>query len=182
MKKIGIYFLLAAFAFTSISGTTESNSSESEVKCNTKALKKAGISLLNPYYYSSSKVNVIHYDYKQTRKEIEVPLFKGEKYRMIFNKSALPKDVEIKIYDKSDDHEGRTPIFSSSEQEGKMVIFEPKKSKNLYVNYIIPPADGEENGGCVVFILGYQLTFITDQEEEEAEMEAEATDNNEASE
>lgn len=166
MKKIGIYFLLAAFALTTISGTVESNSNENPVKCNTKALKKEGISLLNPFYYSSSKVNVIHFDSKQTRKEIEVPLFKGEKYRMIFNKKELPKDVQIKIYDKSDEHDGRSPIFSSAEEEGQIVIFEPKKSKNLYVNYIIPAGEGEKKGGCVVFILGYQLTFITDKEAE----------------
>ena len=177
MKKIGIYFLLAAFALTTISGTIETNSSETAVKCNTKALKKEGISLLNPYYYSSSKVSVINYDAKQTRKEIEVPLFKGEKYRMIFNKTELPKDVEIRIYDKSDENEGRSPIFSSNESKGNMVIYEPNKSKTLYVNYIIPAAEGEMNGGCVVFVLGYQLTFITDKEEKE--MEAEAANSNE---
>jgi len=174
MKKLGIYFLLATFAITTISGTAGSSSAEDEVKCNTKALKKEGISLLNPYYYSSSKVNIIHYDYKQSRKEIEVPLFKGEKYRLIFNKTELPKDVEIQIFDKDSDHSGRSPIFSSTEEEGQMVIFEPKKSKHLYVNYIIPPAKGEEKGGCLVFILGYQLTFITDTEEEESATETEA--------
>jgi hypothetical protein len=172
MKKIGIYFLLAAFGLITSSGTIDSNSSNDPIKCNTKALKKEGISLLNPYYYSSSKVSVINYDDKQTRKEIEVPLFKGEKYRLIFNKTELPKDIEIRIYDKSDENEGRSPIFSSNESEGKMVIFEPKKSKPLYVNYIIPAGEAEQKGGCIVFVLGYQLTFITDKEEEEMEAES----------
>lgn len=172
MKKIRIYFLLAAFCLITTSGTVDSNSNNDPVKCNTKALKKEGISLLNPYYYSSSKVSLINYDDKQTRKEIEVPLFKGEKYRMIFNKTELPKDVEVRIYDKSDEYEGRSPIFSSNDSKGNLVIFEPKKSKPLYVNYIIPAGEGELKGGCVVFVLGYQLTFITDKEEEEMEAEA----------
>ena len=135
-------------------------------------MKKEGISLLNPYYYSSSKVNIITYGSEKSRKEIEVPLFRGEKYRLIFNKTELPKDVEIRIYDKSDEHTGRTPVFTSTkDEEGKMVIYEPKKAKRLYVNYIIPPAEGEEQGGCLVFILGYQLTFVTDAEESESQTE-----------
>jgi len=175
MKKIGIYFLLATFLTVPNLASADSGNKEEEVKCDSKSLKKAGISELNPYYYSSSKVNIIQYDYKQTRKEIEVPLFKGEKYRMVFNKSALPKDIVIKIYDKDSESSNRKPIFSSEGQEGDLIIFEPKKSKNLYVNYFIPPAEGNKEGGCIAFILGYQLTFITEKEEEES-VEEETTD------
>lgn len=166
MKKIATYFLMATFAFTAISAYPPSSSSD-KVECDSKSLKKAGISELNPYYYSSSKVNIIKYDYKEKRKEIEVPLFKGEKYRMVFNKAALPKDVVIKIYNKDQEHEGRSPIFTSEGMEGDLIIYEPKKSKNLFVNYIIPPAKGKDETGCLVFILGYQLTFITEEETED---------------
>ncbi|MEQ8624282.1 MAG: hypothetical protein RJQ00_05490 [Vicingaceae bacterium] len=130
--------------------------------CDTKALKKQGIAELNPYFYSAAKVNTISYDYKETRKEIEVPLFKGEKYKMVFNKKALPKDVVIEVYDKDKENTNRSPIFSSADSTGTLVTFEPKKSKKMYVNYVIPEAGDVKETGCLVFILGYQLTFLKD--------------------
>lgn len=129
-------------------------------KCDTRALKKEGIANLNPYYYSAAKINLVNYDYKASRKEIEVPLFKGEKYKLVFNKKGLPKDVVIEIYDKDKEHAGRTPLFTSEGNVDPIVSYEPQKSKKLYVNYIIPKSDGEKEEGCLVFILGYQLTFI----------------------
>ncbi len=130
--------------------------------CDTKTLKKEGIAELNPYFYSAAKVNTISYDYKVTRKEIEVPLFKGEKYKMVFNKKSLPKDVIIEIYDKDDSHESRELLFTSKDSNTEIVTFEPIKSKKMYVNYVIPEAEGIKETGCLVFILGYQLTFLED--------------------
>ena len=166
MKKIATILLLATIAFTTMSAYPPALKSGDEVECDSRSLKKAGISELNPYYYSSSKVNIINYDYKEQVKEIQVPLFKGEKYRMVFNKSALPKDVTIKIYDKDKSHDDRSPVFSSEGVDGDLVIYEPKKSRNLYVNYMIPASEGTKEGGCLVFILGYQLTFVTEEETE----------------
>lgn len=172
MKKIGILLILALFTIMSTSVDLPSRLyGEENVECDSKALKKAGISELNPYYYSSSKVSIITYDYKPQRKEIEVPLFKGEKYRMVFNRSDLPKNVEIKVFDKDKEHSGRDPIFSSEGVTDEIITFEPEKSKKLYVNYLIPEAKGEKEGGCMVFILGYQLTFITDKEKAETASE-----------
>lgn len=176
MKKIGIYFMLATFAITLISAYPPKISYEEKVECDSKSLKKAGISELNPFYYSSSKVTVINYDYKAQRKEIEVPLFKGEKYRMVFNKSDLPKDVVIKIFERDQEHSGRKPIFSSEDVEGDIISYEPEKSRKLYVDYMIPAAQGTKEGGCLVFILGYQLTFITDKEKAKDEASEEASE------
>ncbi len=140
---------------------------QADSNCDSKALKKKGISALDPFYYSSSKVSIIDYDYRAKRKEIEVPLFKGEKYRMVFNKEALPKDVIIEVYDKDKSHDGRTPIFTSEGKDGRLISFEPKKSKKMYVNYIIPAAKGEKISGCLAFVLGYQLTFVKNEEKSE---------------
>lgn len=134
-----------------------------DAPCDVKALKKEGISALDPYYYSSSKVSIINYDYRAQRKEIEVPLFKGEKYRMVFNKKGLPKDVIVEIYDKDMSNDGRSPIFTSEGKDGQLISFEPKKSKKMYVNYIIPASKGEKSQGCIAFVLGYQLTFMKDE-------------------
>lgn len=156
MKKL-VYCFSAIAIIALVYGFSPSPQGSS---CDSKTLKKEGISMLNPYYYSSSKVSEIAYDYRPTRKEIEVPLFKGEKYKMVFNKKALPKDVVVEIYDRDKSHEGRTPVFTSQGSAENIISYEPKKSKKMYVNYLIPAAKGEKEKGCIAFVLGYQLTFI----------------------
>lgn len=143
----------------------------SDESCDTKTLKKEGISELNPFFYSAAKVNTITYDYKASRKEIEVPLFKGEKYKLVFNKKGLPKDVLIEIYDKDKSHSSREPLFTTKDNPEGIVSYEPKKSKKIYVNYVVPKADGVKEDGCVVFILGYQLTFLKEEKVKEDKTE-----------
>lgn len=157
--------LFYAFAILTISAL--SIAAISEESCDSKTLKKEGISELNPFFYSAAKINNISYAYKASRKEIEVPLFKGEKYKMVFNKKGLPKDVIIEIYDKDRSHETREALFTSKDNTDPIVSFVPKKSKKLYVNYIVPKADGLTAKGCVVFILGYQLTFLKEEKVKE---------------
>jgi hypothetical protein len=81
---------------------------------------------------------------------------------MIFNKKGLPKDVIIEVYDKDKTHDGREALFTSKGSAESIVSYEPEKSKKMYVNYIVPQAEGENKTGCLVFILGYQLSFIKD--------------------
>ena len=169
MKKISTYlFSLVAIALLTAAYPPSFNTGEATT-CNTKTMKKEAISLLNPFYYSSSKVTTISYEYKVQRKEIEVPLFKGEKYKLVFNKKGLPKDVVINIYEKDQTHSGREPIFTSEGTEGDLISFLPKKSKKIYVNYLIPEAKGIKETGCIAFILGYQLAFLDDKKEEKTE-------------
>lgn len=147
-------------SYTLLFGILISMAFASDSNCDSKGLKKEGIAELSPFFYSASKINVINYTYKQEMLEIEVPLFRGEQYKMIFNKKALPKDVIIEIYDKPKDKSSRNLLFSSKDSSGDIVSYQPTKSKNHYVNYLIPKADGEKESGCIVFILGYQLTFL----------------------
>lgn len=155
MKRIIYSATFLIITFLAIAATNSET-------CDSKTLKKEGIAELNPYFYSAAKVNTITYDYKSTRKEIEVPLFKGEKYKMVFNKKALPKDVIIEVYDKDQTSSNRSPLFTSKDSNESIVTFEPKKSKKMYVNYVIPEAGDIKEDGCLVFILGYQLTFLED--------------------
>lgn len=159
MKKLFYYASISLFSFLLIAAASSSEN------CDSKALKKEGINLLDPFFYSAAKINTISYDYKQTRTEIEVPLFKGEKYRMVFNKKALPKDVIIEVYDKDKSKSSRSPIFTSKDLTDDIITFEPEKSKKMYVNYVIPESGGIKETGCLVFVLGYQLTFLDDYNE-----------------
>ncbi len=156
MKKIAI-------AFFTIVSVISMSSAVIDTDCDTKTLKKEGISELNPFYYSASKVTVIDYNYKATRKEIEVPLFKGEKYKMVFNKNGLPKDVVVEIFEKDKTHSSRKAVFTSEGNSAEILSYSPEKSRNLFIRYTIPKADGLKESGCLVFILGYQLTFISEE-------------------
>lgn len=160
MKKV-FYLILGTVFILSLSSAIEVEN------CDSKTLKKEGIKELNPFYYSASKVNIINYDYKAYRKEIEVPLFKGEKYKLVFNKKGLPKDVLVEIFEKNKMHKSRSSVFTTKGNTSDVVSFMPKKSKKLYVSYTVPASKGEKDSGCLVFILGYQLTFLDNSEKKE---------------
>ncbi len=159
MKK-ALQFIAVLALFTAITAAGERSSSTAT--CVNKDAKLKAIDSLKTFFYASSKITSIDYTYRTSVKEVEVPLFKGEKYRMVFNRQDLPKNVEVEIYDKSWKENGRTLLYSSKDQDPSTTIlsFEPKRAKNLFINYKVPPAEGSKETGCIVFVLGYQLTFI----------------------
>lgn len=161
MKKI----LLTSL--TLLCGILLNQSFAQTANCDIKALKKESIAQLSPFYYSSAKVSKITYQSEAVTKEVEVPLFKGEQYRMVFNRTALPEKVEIKVYDHDSSHEGRKAVFSSKGDNRDILYFEPEKSKRHYVTYTIPAVTETVEEGCLVFVLGYQLTFVDTSKAEE---------------
>tara|TARA_R110000868_G_scaffold139265_1_gene354025 strand:- start:748 stop:1254 length:507 start_codon:yes stop_codon:yes gene_type:complete len=162
MKKIALALFSIVAVFTMSSAIMETD-------CESKSLKKEGVAELNPYYYSASKVTEISFDYKSSRREIEVPLFKGERYKMVFNKKGLPKDVVVEVFDKDKTHENRKAVFTSEGNSAQILSYSPEKSKNMFIRYTIPKANGVKESGCMVFVLGYQLTFLGEDKEKEKE-------------
>ena len=129
-----------------------------DVLCNAKELKEKAKNALEPYKYDSSELTRILYKNKQTIKEVEVPLFIGEKYRSVFELEALPKNVEVQIYNKDKDSKGRKLLFSSKELAAdiKEFQFEIAKVRHVYVDYIVPPTETGSYSGCAVFMVGYK--------------------------
>ena len=130
----------------------------SNVLCNSKELKEKAKSKLEAYKYDNSELTKIIYKNKETIKEIEVSLFVGEKYRFIFELEALPKQVEVQIYNKSKDAKNRKLLFSSKEigLNKKEFDFEISKSRHVYVDYVIPPQETGSYSGCAVLMVGYK--------------------------
>lgn len=128
------------------------------ILCNAKELKEKAKEKLDPYKYDSSELTRIMYKNKETVKEVEVPLFIGEKYRLCFNMDALPKSVEVQIYNKDKESKNRKLLFSSKEVglDKKEFQFEVSKSRHIYVDYVIPPTETGSYSGCAVFALGYK--------------------------
>jgi hypothetical protein len=126
--------------------------------CTSSASRKKSKVTLKPYQYDTGKTNKITFKAKEQKREIEVPLFIGERYRFVFNTEGLPQPIGIDIYSKKSTSKKRELLFSNKDipAEQTEFIFEPEKSKTLFVTYSVPVTNDTIKKGCVLFILGYQ--------------------------
>lgn len=129
-----------------------------DILCNAKELKEKAKNSLDPYKYDSSELTRIFYKKKESLKEVEVPLFIGEKYRIVFELEALPKQVEVQVYNKNKESKNRKLLFTSKSigADKKEFSFEISKTRHVYVDYIIPPSEEGSYSGCAVFMVGYK--------------------------
>lgn len=151
MKKIikPLFSVILVFVLMAFQG--------GDVLCNAKELKEKAKNVLEPYKYDSSELTRILYKKKESIKEVEVPLFIGEKYRMVFELEALPKKVEVQIYNKDKESKNRKLLFSSKDLgDKKEFTFEVSKVRHVYVDYVVPPTEEGSYSGCAVFMVGYK--------------------------
>jgi hypothetical protein len=156
MKRASSLFIPLCIFFVAFTGAAF----QAAENCDSLNLKQKAKEALNPYKYDSGKVSRILYATKPQTKELEVPVFIGEKYRMIFNTEALSKNVVISIYNKNKDTPNRTPLFTTKNAAigQKIHMFEPQQAKfKFYVDYEIPAAaDSSGIAECLIFMLGYK--------------------------
>ncbi|MFN8117345.1 MAG: hypothetical protein U0W65_14610 [Bacteroidia bacterium] len=152
MKKIinPIFLTLLVFVLMAFQG--------GDILCNAKELKEKAKNALEPYKYDSSELTRIMYKKKESVKEVEVPLFIGEEYRIVFELEALPKQVEVQIYNKDKESKNRKLLFSSKSigADKKEFQFEVSKVRHVYVDYVVPPTEEGSYSGCAVFMVGYK--------------------------
>ena len=152
MKKIikSLFSFIIVFVMMAFQG--------GDVLCNAKELKEKAKNVLEPYKYDSSELTRILYKNKETLKEVEVPLFIGEKYRIVFELEALPKQIEVQIYNKDKDSKSRKLLFSSKElgSDKNEFQFEVSKMRHIFIDYVIPPTETGSYSGCAVFMVGYK--------------------------
>ncbi len=144
--------LIATFILMSFYG-------EPNIMCDQKAIKDKTKTFLDPYTYDSAMLTRVMYKKKEVVKETEVALFVGEKYKIAFNTEALPKKIEINIYNKDLEARKRTLLFSNKDIpfEKKQFTFEIERARRVFVDYTIPAADSSAASGCVVFMVGFQI-------------------------
>lgn len=129
-------------------------------ECDATALKLDLKKELKPEYkYDSSKTSRFSYKTKKQVKEIEVPLYMGEKYKFLFNTKGLTRDIGIEIYNKPTGHKKRQLLFKLEPKEDQHIYaFEPTKSRKMYVNYFIPEVEqASEIRDCMIMVVGYRL-------------------------
>lgn len=146
----GLIGLVFAYGFTTI---------QTQDNCDKKTLTMSCKKKMEPFKYDSQKFTKINFTKKAQQLEVEVPVFIGEKYRLVFNTSSLPKQVMINVYTKDKESKKREPIFTTKGlKEGENEIaFDVPRVRNLYVDYDVP-ADSttQKLSGCLVFMVGYK--------------------------
>ncbi len=134
-----------------------------EEECDATALKAELKRELRPdYRYDSSKSTRFTYKDKKQVKEIEIPVFMGEKYRFLFHTGGLSKNIEVKIYNKSITNSNRKLLYSLEPKEGQSIyLFEPEKSRKMFIEYTIPEStETTAMSSCMIFVLGYQIAVL----------------------
>ncbi|MBI3511491.1 MAG: hypothetical protein HY064_12585 [Bacteroidetes bacterium] len=155
MKRNSLFLFPALVMFVALTGayiqTTDT--------CDTKTLKDDAKAQLDPYTYDSGKVTRLYYKKKDQLKEIEIPVFVGEKYKFVFNTAGISRAVTISIYNKDKDVKGRKEIFSMKTGSGdKIQSFTPEGAKfKFFVDYSLPAvSDSMPPSECMVMMLGYK--------------------------
>ena len=132
---------------------------QASAPCDGRALKEnAKKQFGEGYTYDMSKVTQIVYKAKPSLKEIEVPLFIGEKYKMVFNTEALPKSIVISVYNRDKDSKKRKLLFTTkgAPADQKHFIFDLSLARKAFIDYEMPEGDSTVIGGCLVFMMGYK--------------------------
>lgn len=114
---------------------------------------------LKPYNYGSMKVSsVFTSDEEDMVWEVNVPLFSGEEYRLVFNVEGIKDDIVIEIYDRPKSEKRRKLLYSSEAfgEEQDIYLFHPEKSQPIYVNYKVNKTETVKEG-CIMMMLGYKF-------------------------
>ncbi|MCI5055750.1 MAG: hypothetical protein MRY83_06555 [Flavobacteriales bacterium] len=161
MKK-KLVFGLASLSLVTILLTSQSNYNEIPDYClGAETKTKCRKALFPEYKYDAAKTTKITFKPKKQFKELEIPIYIGEKYRLIWSMEGLPQQIDVEVYDKKYEAKSRDVLFttrSMSKEDKQFITFDPKKPmRRLYIDYLIPPAEDSVKKGCVVFTLGYKI-------------------------
>ena len=142
--------LVVSYGFTTI---------QSADNCDKKGLSDACKKKLEEYKYDSQKYSKINFTDRNVQMEVEVPVFIGEKYRLVFNTSSLPKSVVISVYTKDKEAAKRTPIYTTKDAAAGTTefVFDAPRVRNMFIDYDVPKDDANSKAsGCVIFMVGYK--------------------------
>lgn len=127
--------------------------------CDTKTLKDNAKAALDPFHYDSGKVTRLFYKKKEQLKELEIPIFIGEKYKVVWNTEGISRPVTVSVYNKDKNTEKRKEMYSFTANPGEKIhSFEIADRRNkIYVDYSLPAvSDSLPPSECMVMMLGYK--------------------------
>lgn len=127
--------------------------------CDVKTLKDNAKAALDPFKYDSGKVTRLYYKKKEQMKELEIPVFVGEKYKVVWNTEGITRNVIITVYNKDKESKNRKALFTAEAKPGEKIhSFEPEGVKfKFFVDYDLPAvSDSLPPSECMVMMLGYK--------------------------
>ncbi len=155
MKRSTLFLLPISILFISLTCAFI----QAQDTCDAKSLKDNAKAALDPYKYDSGKLTRLYYKKKVAMKELEVPLFIGEKYKVVWNTEALTRPVKISVFNKEKEAKGRKELYSFVATPAEKIhtyIPESVKTK-FFVDYDLPAvSDSLPPSECVVMMLGYK--------------------------
>lgn len=153
MKKtffLSLIGLLFAYAFAPVQTADPVDKNALTASCRKK---------MEPYKYDSQKFTRINFTKKTQQLEVEVPVFVGEKYRVVFNMTAMPEHppIGINIYTKSKDSGKRDAIFTNKDVPAgtKELVFDAPRLRKMFIDYDVPATDSTLSG-YILFMVGYK--------------------------
>lgn len=127
--------------------------------CDVKTMKENAKAALDPFKYDSGKVTRLYYKKKEQVKELEIPIFLGENYKVVWNTEGITRNIKISVFDKDKESKKRKEIFSTTVKPGqKIQTYEPVGVKfKFFIDYTIPMVtDSLPPSECLVMMLGYK--------------------------
>ena len=153
MKKafyISLVGLVFIFGFTTI---------QTADNCDKKAMTTSCKKKLEEFKYDSQKFTKISFTKKTQQLEVEVPIFIGEKYRLVFNTSGLPKGIMINVFTKDKEAKKRESVFSNKQAKAgeDLLVFDAPRARKMFVDYDVPTdSTTAKLTGCMIFMVGYK--------------------------
>ncbi|MDQ3110291.1 MAG: hypothetical protein M3R17_10380 [Bacteroidota bacterium] len=127
--------------------------------CDAKTLKDNAKAALDPYKYDSGKLTRLYYKKKEQMKELEIPIFVGEKYKVVWNTEGITRPVKVSVFNKDKEAKGRKELYSFTATPGEKIhtyMVDGAKFK-FFVDYSLPSVtDSLPPSECMVMMLGYK--------------------------
>jgi hypothetical protein len=127
--------------------------------CDAKVLKENAKAALDPFKYDSGKLTRLYYKKKEQLKELEIPIFVGEKYKVVWNTEGITRPVKVSVFNKDKESKGRKELYSFTSSPGEKIHsynIEGAKFK-IFVDYSLPSvSDSLPPSECMVMMLGYK--------------------------
>ncbi|HXB10351.1 MAG TPA: hypothetical protein VNZ45_00075, partial [Bacteroidia bacterium] len=126
--------------------------------CEIKKLTDSCRVRLKPFQYDGT--NALHLPLLPVsqEKEISLPGFSGQRYRIIINISAMPPGTIVAIYDQDKTHKKRKLLYTLTDQGSRIGFLDSEcKSGKFFIDYEIPAKDKKyPPQGCAVILFGFE--------------------------
>lgn len=127
-------------------------------QCDSKKIAKACKPNMKPFKYDAYAENILKFDSKAKKVEVQFTAYEGQDYKLVFCSSGFEEEVKLNIYDKSKAVKSRSKVYDNDQGiDNNFWAFTPTKTGTYYIEYDVPPSkSGTPHEGCVVLLIGFK--------------------------